>query len=289
MSNKEVTIVIPTFNRKNYLLGAVNSALNQTRACEVIVVDHGSSDGTKQLAKSFPAEVRYLRREKDLGPHFAWLDGVLESETEFVKLLFDDDLLHPGFIEKSLAMMRSEVGFVFTAARSIDRDTGEKIASFFDDTGNPSGVFPVRSRFGGQVEGWMLSPALMLGRREDVVDALYQGSLPFKGPKYKGVGPDHYMKLLAFLRYRQFGYISDPLVDFGSHPGSITMRAEKDEVRNRLLWDSYAEVFFFYKALRLIKPIFAVRSILLPSNVTSLFQRISRTKSKAWFRKRIPY
>jgi glycosyltransferase involved in cell wall biosynthesis len=41
-----VTIVIPTFNRSAMLRRCIESALAQTLACEVIVVDHGSKDDT---------------------------------------------------------------------------------------------------------------------------------------------------------------------------------------------------------------------------------------------------
>ena len=47
--DKKVTIVIPTFNRADYVTKTIESALNQTVPCDIIVCDHGSSDNTPEV------------------------------------------------------------------------------------------------------------------------------------------------------------------------------------------------------------------------------------------------
>ena len=63
------TVVITTKNRKNDLMVAVKSALNQTAAPEVLVVDDGSTDGTADLIRSEFPTVRVDRHEVVRGIH----------------------------------------------------------------------------------------------------------------------------------------------------------------------------------------------------------------------------
>ena len=48
-----ISVIIPTFNRLNYLERAIKSVLNQTISVdEIIVVDDGSNDGTSEFIRS---------------------------------------------------------------------------------------------------------------------------------------------------------------------------------------------------------------------------------------------
>ena len=90
MKNK-VTIVIPTFNRAKLVCDTIDSALAQTVPCDIIVCDHGSSDNTPEVVKKYGDKITYIRRERDFGPHFCWLEGVLNANTDLVHIHYDDD------------------------------------------------------------------------------------------------------------------------------------------------------------------------------------------------------
>ena len=256
MISNRVTIIIPTFNRKSFLPDAIEAALSQTSTCQVIVVDHGSSDGTSKVVKPYLNDILYLRSEIDYGPHFTWLEGVLAAKTEFVKFLYDDDLMDSVYVEKALNLFDKDVGFVFSRADSFDRLTLEKLENFFGKSEMTNGVYDVHSNFGGQVAKWMISPTAMLLRKSDALDGLYQGKLPFQMHEHNGVGPDHFMKLLCLLRYPKFGFVNEELVHFGSHPGSITMDAFKKDPFALKLKEAYGDVYLHYLYLRLIKRLF---------------------------------
>ena len=136
--NTEVTILIPTFNRSGYLQEAVESALNQTYPCKIVVCDHGSTDDTPKVIEKYRGKVKYVRKEEDFGPHFMWLDGVLHSDTKYVKILFDDDWLDPTFIEKTLPLMEDNVSCVITNAKiSFESEKEKRVEKsvFFNKTG----------------------------------------------------------------------------------------------------------------------------------------------------------
>jgi glycosyltransferase involved in cell wall biosynthesis len=69
-SSFQAAVVIPTFNRKDYLRKAIQSALAQTVPVELVVMDDGSTDGTAEMmAAEFPSII-YERHPGPNGPSF---------------------------------------------------------------------------------------------------------------------------------------------------------------------------------------------------------------------------
>lgn len=251
MSNSQVTVIIPTFNRKELLKTSINSVLSQTYPSSIIVVDHGSTDGTKDIMKQYQPEVNYIRREKDLGIHFNWLEGLLSADTEYVKILFDDDIMKPNYLKECLKLFNPEVGFVFSRCNTIDLGSLTQFDNLFDyDKG--TGVYLISSFFGYRVTKQLISPSALIIRRKDAIDALYQGALPLQNDTYRGVGPDHFIKLINCLRYPKFGYVQETLVSFGVHDGSITINASKEKESRIRLQKAYKDVLDYYLRLSLI-------------------------------------
>ena len=91
----DVSVVIPTYNRADWLPRTLASILGQTlEPMEVIVVDDGSTDGTEALARSFPPTVRYSRIENS-GVCRARNAGVSLARGSWLAFCDSDDLRHP--------------------------------------------------------------------------------------------------------------------------------------------------------------------------------------------------
>ena len=92
-----VSIVIPTFNRREYVADAIDSCLAQTyRNCEIIVIDDGSSDGTgPSLKERYGEWIRYIKQENQ-GPGIARNRGIAAANGQFIHFLDADDQLHAG-------------------------------------------------------------------------------------------------------------------------------------------------------------------------------------------------
>lgn len=271
-----VSIVIPTFNRADFVTRAVESALNQTIDCEVIVVDHGSTDKTPDVMGRYAGKIEYVRLERDHGPIFSWLHGVLHSRGDWVKFLFDDDWLDSAFLEESLALTDSDVGFVMTQVE-VRHWASKKLRNpMFKFGGAESNIFPVNSTFGRKVRDTMVSPTALLLRRTDALDSLYAGKLPLQSSSHFGAGPDHLMKLLAMLRYPRFGYVAKTLAFFGHHGGSITVNSTSEDSSRRHLKQTYRDVNDYLAMVRFWRNSRAFRG--LAHRVDRVLRKLMRFK-----------
>ncbi|EJJ30959.1 glycosyltransferase family 2 protein [Rhizobium sp. CF142] len=252
--SETVSIVIPTFNRAGMLPVAIDSALNQTKACEVIVVDHGSTDDTPKVAEAYGDRILYIRRERDFGPHFCWLEGALHASGEFVHLQYDDDWIAPTFIEACLAVITPETGFAFSGADVTDGPGLPTKLRQFMDWLPATGTYPVDA-IERQILGSLISPGAALYRRQILIDALYPGRLPLQINEYRGVGPDAFVSLLSMLRYPAVGYVREPLAFFRFHEGSITIDAFASGEKTARLRAAYAEVTRHYLEMKVMRAV----------------------------------
>lgn len=87
-----ISIIIPTYNRAEYLKEAISSALNQTfKDFEIIVIDDASTDNTGDIVLSFGGRVRYIYQDNKERAA-ARNRGIRESKGEYVAFLDSDDL-----------------------------------------------------------------------------------------------------------------------------------------------------------------------------------------------------
>jgi glycosyltransferase involved in cell wall biosynthesis len=247
---KKVSTVIPTFNREVYLKKAIQSCLDQTLSHEIIVCNHGGTDGTDKMIQEFNGKIKYIKKEKNHGPHYCWLEGVMEASGEYINLLFDDDWIEPSYLEKTMKYFDNhDVGFVFSSANLFDDQSQKVLKIFHNEFLFKSGIYEV-DRHESFFLGRLISPTALIIRKKDMIDALYVGNLPLSKNNYKGVGPDRLMTLLCMLRYSKFGYLSEALVYYRSHANSITVDSKSSSEKKNFFKLAYAEVDRYYYTLK---------------------------------------
>jgi glycosyltransferase involved in cell wall biosynthesis len=95
-----VTVIVPCYNGAAFLEETLRSALAQSHSpVEVLVVDDGSTDGSRKIAERFP--VRYIRQE-NRGLSHARNTGIRESRGNYLVFLDADDRLKPQAITRGL-------------------------------------------------------------------------------------------------------------------------------------------------------------------------------------------
>lgn len=244
MNNTTVSIVIPVYNRAHLVSRAIDSALAQTVACEVVLVDHGSSDDIGSIVDKYGDGIRYVRRDVDQGPIASWLDGAQQATGQYLHFTYDDDWIQPTFVQECLKQFRENVAFVYTRATLYDPDLNPLRAILR----HPAGANSVRD-----VVQYLLStpltisPGCAMFRRNDILKNLMTEVPGAEGPygKNSGVGEDLLLFLLTSLDYGKYVHIPEPLADFLAHPGSITINAQQMG-RDEALAGSYRVAKAFY-------------------------------------------
>ena len=230
-NSPKVSILIPVWNRETVIEDTVRSALAQTlQDIEVVIVDNASTDNTwkilVQLSKD-DKRVRIFRNEENLGPVRNWIRCIEEAKAEYSKILWSDDLISPTYLEKTLPLLDSETGFVYTAARVIfDEVKADEILYLIPDLPHKfeSSIY-LNNVFlkGGRVP---VSPGCALMRTQDLRQVLHLEVKNRIGSDFSmhAIGPD----LLIFLRlstmYPKVGFIKEPLSQFKAHADSITIK-----------------------------------------------------------------
>lgn len=116
----EVTIVIPNYNGKQLLENCIGTLKNQTfRDFEVLVVDNGSTDGSKEVIADGLA-LRVIALQENTGFCGAVNVGIRETKTPYVILLNNDTEAEPDFVEALLAGIRGSERIFSAGAMMID-------------------------------------------------------------------------------------------------------------------------------------------------------------------------
>lgn len=125
MSNSKVTVVITTYNRSNYLKFAIDSVLNQTYDnFELIIVDDGSTDDTKQVVESYKDERIIYHYQKNAGQNLARNKGMELAKGKYIAHLDSDDIWMPDKLEKQVKILERypDIGLVYCGTVLIDEN-----------------------------------------------------------------------------------------------------------------------------------------------------------------------
>lgn len=121
----DVTVLIDTYNAAHLLPRAIESALTQTypaNRMEIVVVDDGSTDGTREVVSTYGEKVRYVFKSNG-GQASAINEGIRQARGEIVCLLDGDDYFYPGKVDAVVkAFGEPGVGLVYT---KLDIEDGE--------------------------------------------------------------------------------------------------------------------------------------------------------------------
>ena len=114
--DKMVSVVIPTYNRADLLLRAVESVLTQTYTdVEAIVVDDGSTDSTssviEKLQRAYGLRLKYFY-QPNRGVSAARNKGIYYASGEYISFLDSDDYIYPKKIEQQIAFLKEHAADV---------------------------------------------------------------------------------------------------------------------------------------------------------------------------------
>jgi glycosyltransferase involved in cell wall biosynthesis len=143
MEHLTVAVIIPTYNRAALVQEAIRSLLAQTQIPdEIIVVDDGSTDNTKEVLGKFEAPVNVIT-QPNLGRSEARNAGLLAVKSDFIAFLDSDDTLPPNSIAHRAKILEQHPDYdvVYGETLLIDLE-GKPVGKFsqFKPGLHPSGL-----------------------------------------------------------------------------------------------------------------------------------------------------
>lgn len=139
-----VSIILPTYNRATFLPQAFASIEAQTfRDWELVVVDDGSTDGTRGIVESLPSPLRERLRyvyQPNGGAYAARNTGLDHARGELIAFFDSDDEWLPHHLQDcwSALQRNPDVHWVYGASRLVDDATGAELgANSFYVNGRP--------------------------------------------------------------------------------------------------------------------------------------------------------
>ena len=223
--NPLVSICIPTYNRENTILDALNCALNQTYSnIEILVSDDHSTDNTVALVKKFKdPRIKLIIQPKNLGMIPNWNFCIKKAKGKYIKFLHSDDLISNNCVEKEINfLIKNENVTLVTCKRRFIDENGKVIHTmqFSDKTVVVSGQKYAQKLLNTIRENHIGEPSAVMFKKTDAIDT--------------GLFDSTFSQLADFefwLRLHaigDIGYINLPLCSFRLHSGSNTTAAIKD-------------------------------------------------------------
>jgi glycosyltransferase involved in cell wall biosynthesis len=219
----KVSVVIPTYNRAHFLPETIQSVLAQSfQDFEIIVVDDGSVDSTKEVVDSFQdRRISYIYQENQ-GGSAARNTGIKASSGEYIVPLDSDDILLKDAIEKGVQTLDSHPEAAFSYGH----------AHLIDERGQVFSILKQRQKLSyvgksvDKIEEFLILGDYVPGctimiRRKCLFDVgLFDPTFP---------GSQDYELVVRLTRKYPIAYIAEPLAKYRIHPGRLSANRELDE------------------------------------------------------------
>lgn len=214
--NSLVSIIIPTYNRPDWLSEAIESCLQQTyQPIEIIVVDDGStSNAAEEIISRYP-QVMYIKQENQ-GSGAARNAGLKISKGEFVQFLDDDDLLAANAISARLELFRKHprVNAVYSDIYLMDEHR-KILGTYYERKRRP---LPEGDIFLELLSNNFILLHALLFRREGLLNA---GGFPHRSML------EDWGCLLRVAEFSQFAFLDQPLGYYRLHSKNISLEYER--------------------------------------------------------------
>ncbi len=119
LMQEPVSVIIPTYNRTEFLKNAIDSVLAQTYAhYELIIVDDGSEDNTAELVSSYGRNLSYIRQQ-NRGPAAARNAGIEAARYDLLAFLDSDDWFDKEKLATQLTCMQQHPNYLISHTQEV--------------------------------------------------------------------------------------------------------------------------------------------------------------------------
>ncbi|MBJ6367895.1 glycosyltransferase family 2 protein [Snuella sedimenti] len=271
-----VSICIPTYNGEAYLDQALHSAIVQTYSnIEIIVSDDASLDGTLKIVETYKQKTNipisvYNHKPQGIGAN--WNNCVKQAKGDYIKFLFQDDILEPTCIDKmmQLALTNPKIGLVYCKRRFLYDTLTPQLKEYISFYGNLHSYWQDLTVEQGVMPGvcylkdkeFLNSPKNKIGEPTVVlIKKTVFDTIGFFNEKLEQtLDCDYWYRLMT---YYEVGFIDAVLVGFRLHDqqASYLNKARQLNETSLLYFQYYKHVFWQlhwknrWKLLKLYQPI----------------------------------
>ncbi|MBA4385635.1 MAG: hypothetical protein C0410_12930 [Anaerolinea sp.] len=206
----KVSVVVTSFNQKNYLAKAIESLLNQTvRPYEIIICDDCSIDGSRELiceyASRYPNLIKFIIQDRNVGPTRNRNAGLRAASGNYVTTLDGDDRYLPEKIEREIQAIKQH-GVLIAYSNVFAVDAGGR-------------RMHVQFHSWQQIDGCLFEPLAtfkMIAPRDMLVARRCLEEIGFQDESFLFYEDDDYALRLA-SRF-PFAACRQPLIEHTHHP-----------------------------------------------------------------------
>jgi glycosyltransferase involved in cell wall biosynthesis len=232
-SSPVVSVIVPSYNCEPYIAQTIDCVLNQTfKDVELIVVDDGSTDRTREIVASYGTAVRLLTQENSR-VCAARNRGIQESSGKYICLLDHDDYWFPDKLEQQVQLLEQDSDFGVACSDYIrwyaDSTGRYPDPSSFNLAAYSDGIDEDRSGWIYHqflLDCWMLTSTAMF--RHEVFDkcGLFDVSLPFS---------EDWELWLRISREYPFAQLRRPTTLYRQHSQQASRAVRETDYRTQLL------------------------------------------------------
>jgi len=250
-----VSVIIPTYNRPEFLRQALESAVQQTyRSIEIIVFDDCGSINSQEVVDSFQdPRIRFHRNSENLGLFTNVINAHRISKGKYVANLNDDDLWNENFLEKLVPHLEANPDVVLAfsdhylidADGNIDLPATEKNTQYWKRADLEEGLYQPFQRQALIDRSIHVANAAVI--RKDAIDWENDFS-SLEAHAYW----DFYISYLACRSGQASYYCKERLTKYRVHGTSMTRANARDNFQMRRKWAT-GEIFCYERFIEDIK------------------------------------
>ena len=204
-----IAFIMPSYNRSEYIAESIATVITQMRPQDtLIIVDDGSTDDTEQVVQDLGLNLTFLRQD-NAGKSVAINLALAATESDYVWICDDDDLLRPNIVGRFVEKMEAEdVDVVFGCYTRFRVEDGVRVEM-------GTGYWPDLSS--GTINRHVLEDAFIMHNATLARRDVYEAVGNFNPEMLRSQDYDMFVKLA--LRSR-FAYIDEVVFDQRKHEGN---------------------------------------------------------------------
>lgn len=132
MEQPLVSVIMPVYNGRKYIRQAVDSVFVQDVPLELLVIDDGSTDGTKEELTPYMerGDFRYLKNHENMGAAGSRNRGVREAKGRYIAFLDADDWWEKGKLKSQLALLKHTGYVLCSTGRELMKPDGTSAGKY---------------------------------------------------------------------------------------------------------------------------------------------------------------